>query len=184
MANPRSVTAGEHGEPAEGEPHIYVRPQGGRTGIRSAKPATAAGRWRAVTRGMPAQDTHTHTRRTFDPLGADDDGGTRLPRVRCAHPRLQSSATPAGHPCGAGSFTECLYRCRHGDGGITATCCRDGDGDGGPADALHRHRHGDRGTTTTCCRDDGRDSVAPAILQRNGDEDGGPKGAELLCNRG
>ena len=31
---------------------------------------------------------------------------------------------------------------------------------------------------------DGRDSVAPAILQRNGDEDGGPKGAELLCNRG
>ena len=29
-----SVTAGEHGEPAEGEPHIYVRPQGGRTGIR------------------------------------------------------------------------------------------------------------------------------------------------------
>ena len=29
-----SITAGEHGEPAEGEPHIYVRPQGGRTGIR------------------------------------------------------------------------------------------------------------------------------------------------------
>ena len=50
----------------------------------------------------------------------------------------------------------------------------------------------------TLLRDDGRDSVAPAILQRNGggegvapailqwngDEDGGPKGAELLCNRG
>ena len=40
--------------------------------------------------------THTHTRRAFDPLGADDDGGTHPPRVRCAHPRLQSSATPAG----------------------------------------------------------------------------------------
>ena len=57
-----SVTAGEHGEPAEGEPHIYVRPQGGRTGIRSAKSATAAGWWRAVTRGMPAHDSHAHTR--------------------------------------------------------------------------------------------------------------------------
>ena len=90
-----SVTAGEHGEPAEGEPHIYVRPQGGRTGIRPAQPATAVGRWRAATRGMPVHDTHAHTRRAFDPLGADDDGGTRLPRVRCAHPRLQSSATPA-----------------------------------------------------------------------------------------
>ncbi len=33
-------------------------------------------------------------------------------------------------------------------------------------------------------RNDGRDSVAPAILQRNGDEEGGPNGAELLCNRG
>ena len=33
-------------------------------------------------------------------------------------------------------------------------------------------------------RNGGRDSVAPAILQRNGDEDGGPTGAELLCNRG
>ena len=102
-----SVTAGEHGEPAEGEPYIYVRPQGGRTGIRPAQPATAVGRWRAATRGMPVHDTHAHTRRAFDPLGADDDGGTRLPRVRydggtrlprvrCAHPRLQSSATPAG----------------------------------------------------------------------------------------
>ena len=91
-----SVTAGEHGEPAEGKPHIYVRPQGGRTGIRPAQPATAVGRWRAATRGMPVHDTHAHTRRAFDPLGADDDGGTRLPRVRCAHPRLQSSATPAG----------------------------------------------------------------------------------------
>ena len=91
-----SVAAGEHGEPAEGEPHIYVRPQGGRTGIRPAQPATAVGRWRAATRGMPVHDTHAHTRRAFDPLGADDDGGTRLPRVRCAHPRLQSSATPAG----------------------------------------------------------------------------------------
>ena len=94
MANPRK------------ESHIYVRPQGGRTGIRSAKPATAVGRWRAVTRGMPAQDTHTHTRRAFDPLGADDDGGTRLPRVRCAHPRLQSSATPAGPAASRNACTD------------------------------------------------------------------------------
>ena len=80
-----SVTAGSPCSPADGEPHIYVRPQGGRTDIRSAQPATAAGRWRAATRGMSAQDTHT--RRAFDPLGADGDGG-HLPRVRCAHPRL------------------------------------------------------------------------------------------------
>ena len=57
----------------------------------------------------------------------------------------------------------------------------------GPAasrDALHRHRHEDRGTTAACCGDDGGDDVAPAILQRNGDRDDGPKGAELFCNRG
>ena len=42
----------------------------------------------------------------------------------------------------------------------------------------------DGGTTTACCGDDGGDDVAPAILQRNGDRDGGPKGATLLCNRG
>ena len=46
-----SVTAGEHGEPADGEPHIYVRPQGGRTDIRSAQPATAAGRWELPPEG-------------------------------------------------------------------------------------------------------------------------------------
>ena len=101
-----SVTAGEHGEPAEGEPYIYVRPQGGRTGIRPAQPATAVGRWRAATRGMPVHDTHAHTRRAFDPLGADDDGGTRLPRVRCAHPRLQSSATPAGPAASRNACTD------------------------------------------------------------------------------
>ena len=44
--------------------------------------------------------------------------------------------------------------------------------------------YGDGGTTTACCGDDGGDGVAPAILQRNGDGDGGPKGAELLCSRG
>ena len=42
----------------------------------------------------------------------------------------------------------------------------------------------DGDTTATCSGDDGGYGVAPAILQRNGDEDGGPKGAELLCNRG
>ena len=40
--------------------------------------------------------------------------------------------------------------------------------------------YGDGGTATACCGDD----VAPAILQRNDDRDGGPMGAELFCNRG
>ena len=42
----------------------------------------------------------------------------------------------------------------------------------------------DRGTTTTCSGDGDGDDVAPVILQRNGDGDDGPKGAELFCNRG
>ena len=42
----------------------------------------------------------------------------------------------------------------------------------------------DGDTTTACCGDGDGDDVAPAILQRNGDGEGGPKGAELLYNRG
>ena len=42
----------------------------------------------------------------------------------------------------------------------------------------------DGDTTTACCGDGDGDDVAPAILQRNGDRDDGPKGAELFCNRG
>ena len=72
----------------------------------------------------------------------------------------------------------------HEDGDTTTACSGDGDGDDSIADALHRHRHEDRGTTATCCGDGDGDDVAPAILQRNGDGDGGPKGAELFCNRG
>ena len=77
-----SVTAGEHGEPADGEPHIYVRPQGGRTDIRSAQPATAAGRWRAATRGMPAQDTHIGRSTPLGPMvmGATFRGFATLTR--------------------------------------------------------------------------------------------------------
>ena len=44
--------------------------------------------------------------------------------------------------------------------------------------------HEDGDTTTACSGDGDGDDVAPAILQRNGDGEGGPKGAELLCSRG
>ena len=62
--------------------HIYVRPQGGRTGIRSAQPATAAGRWRAATRRMPAQDTHIGRSTPLGPMvmGATFRGFAALTR--------------------------------------------------------------------------------------------------------
>ena len=49
---------------------------------------------------------HAHTRRAFDPLGADDDGGTHPPRVSMANPRLQSSATPAGPAASRNACTD------------------------------------------------------------------------------
>ena len=82
-----SITAGEHGEPAEGEPHIYMY---GPKGVERAYALHSQPRQQAggeqPPEGMTAQDTHT--RRAFDPLGADGGGGGHLPRVRCAHPRL------------------------------------------------------------------------------------------------
>ena len=72
----------------------------------------------------------------------------------------------------------------HEDSDTTTACCGDGDGADDLADALHRCRHEDGDTTTACSGDGDGDDVAPAILQRNGDRDDGPKGAELFCNRG
>ena len=145
-----SITAGEHGEPADGEPHIYVRPQGGRTGIRSAQPATAADRWRAATR-KDAGAGHAH--RAFDPLGADGGGG-HSPRVRHAHPRRDGPRKQTTAPARKrGAVVGDIYRRMPGDGFISPlSChlrcrCRRG-GLRGPA--WHRRR--DARTVRLSCR--------------------------------
>ena len=143
-----SVTAGEHGEPAEGEPHIYVRPQGGRTGIRSAQPATAAGGGELPPERMPAQDTH---------IGRSTPLGPMVVEVRTLR---GFAALTRGYrvvrPLRGRQHRRMPVQMWHEDGDTTTACSGDGDGD----------------------------DVAPAILQRNGDGEGGPKGAELLCSRG
>ena len=81
--------------------------QGGRTSTRVhtvVQPPWGRRRQRPVARRCAGRSPSMYG--MFDPLGADDDGGTRLPRVRCAHPRLQSSATPAGPAASRNACTD------------------------------------------------------------------------------
>ena len=169
-----SVTAGEHGEPADGEPHIYMY---GPKGVERAYALHSQPRQQAGGELPPEgcrRRIPTHDERST-PLGPMVMGATfrgfatltrgyrvvrplrgRQLRGMCCTDIGTRTAVPPRHVAGMAT-------------GPTAS-----------RDALHRHRHEDSGTTTACCGD----GVAPAILQRNGDGDGGPKGAELLCNRG
>ena len=160
-----SVTAGEHGEPADGEPHIYMYGPKGveRTYALHSQPRQQAGGELPLEGCRRRTTTHDERSTPLGPMvvGATFRGFATLTRgYRVVRPlrgrQLRGMPVQMWHE----------------------------DSDTTTADALHRHRHGNRGTTTTCCRDDGRDDVAPAILQRNGGGEGGPKGAELLCNRG
>ena len=93
-----SVTAGERSEPAEGACPHHHRPQGGRTLIvcvRVCRVPASLG-WQLSTGLLLWLAVQVVC--LFDPLGAVHICVALLPRVRHAHPRLQSSSAPLGPP--------------------------------------------------------------------------------------
>ena len=93
-----SVTAGERSEPAEGACPHHHRPQGGRTLVACVRvcrvPASLG--WQLSTGLLLWLAVQAVC--LFDPLGAVHIYMALLPRVRHAHPRLQSSSAPLGPP--------------------------------------------------------------------------------------
>ena len=113
-----SVTAGERSEPADGEPHIYMY---GPKGVERAYALHSQPRQQTGVElppeGMTAQDTHT--RRAFDPLGADGGGG-HSPRVSAANPRRDGPRKQTTAPARKrGAVVGDIYRRMPGDGFIS-----------------------------------------------------------------
>ena len=106
-----SITAGERSEPAEGGLPPPSAPRG--SNALCGCPAPASLGWQLSTGLLPWLAVQSVC--PFDPLGAVHIYVVLLPRVRCAHPRLQSSSAPLGpwQPlrwCGCGMRSVCVWR--------------------------------------------------------------------------
>ena len=95
--------------------HIYVRPQGGRTDMRSAQPATAAGGGELPPERMPAQDTH---------IGRSTPLGPMVVEVRTLR---GFAALTRGYrvvrPLRGRQLRRMPIQMWYEDRGTTATCC-------------------------------------------------------------